>query len=69
MSSYKLCMGVMSGTSLDGIDVALCRVKGSGVDTDIELVAFETYKYSDEVFSDIKKLLSLIKVMPSYFVV
>ncbi|MCL4122440.1 UNVERIFIED_CONTAM: hypothetical protein GTU68_044541 [Idotea baltica] len=54
-------MGVMSGTSLDGIDVVLCRVKGSGVDTDIELVAFETYKYSDEVFSDIKKALELNK--------
>ncbi|AXA34311.1 anhydro-N-acetylmuramic acid kinase AnmK [Francisella adeliensis] len=61
MSSYKLCMGVMSGTSLDGIDVALCKIKGSGVDTDIELVDFETYKYSDEVLSDIKKSLELDK--------
>lgn len=61
MEDYKLCMGVMSGTSLDGIDVALCKIKGSGVDTDIQLVAFETYAYNEEVLLDIKKSLDLDK--------
>ena len=59
MSSYKYCIGIMSGTSLDGIDVALCKIKGFGVDTDIKLVRLKTYAYSDELLADIKKSLNL----------
>lgn len=49
----------MSGTSLDGIDVALCKVKGHGLDTQIKLVEFETYNYSADVLQDINKALDL----------
>lgn len=49
----------MSGTSLDGIDVALCKIKGFGLDTDIKLVKFKTYPYSKELLVDIKKSLGL----------
>ena len=59
MSDYKYCIGIMSGTSLDGIDVALCKVKGFGLDTDIKLVKLKTYPYSDELLTDIKKSLNL----------
>ncbi|AIT10088.1 anhydro-N-acetylmuramic acid kinase [Candidatus Francisella endociliophora] len=59
MNDYKYCIGVMSGTSLDGVDVALCKIKGCGLDTDIKLINFETYPYSKETLSDIKKSLSL----------
>ncbi len=49
----------MSGTSLDGIDVALCKIKGTGLDTDIKLVKFGTYDYTADVLSDIKKALDI----------
>jgi anhydro-N-acetylmuramic acid kinase len=59
MNDYKYCIGIMSGTSLDGIDVALCKIKGSGLDTDIKLVKLKTYPYSKELLADIKKSLDL----------
>ena len=61
MSDYKYCIGIMSGTSLDGIDVALCKIKGYGLDTDIKLIKFETYPYSRDVLKDIKQSLDLSK--------
>ncbi|QIW10532.1 anhydro-N-acetylmuramic acid kinase AnmK [Francisella sp. LA112445] len=61
MSDYKYCIGIMSGTSLDGIDVALCKIKGCGLDTDIKLVNFETYPYLDGLLNDIKQSLDLSK--------
>lgn len=57
----------MSGTSLDGLDVALCRFSGSGMETKFELLEFETMVYDDffrnevrQVFS--KKLVDLEKL-------
>lgn len=44
----KLAVGLMSGTSLDGIDAALVQIKGSGPDTEIKLIEFETLNYSSE---------------------
>ncbi|HOF99669.1 MAG TPA: anhydro-N-acetylmuramic acid kinase [Clostridia bacterium] len=42
----RLCAGVMSGTSLDGLDIAICRIHGSGTRTRMELVHFETQDYA-----------------------
>ena len=42
-------IGLMSGTSLDGLDVALCRFTGAGADCRVQLEAFETIPY-DELF-------------------
>jgi anhydro-N-acetylmuramic acid kinase len=41
----KLAIGLMSGTSLDGLDIALCRFKGNGLNTKFELVHFTTTPY------------------------
>ncbi|MEY8702321.1 anhydro-N-acetylmuramic acid kinase AnmK [Francisella philomiragia] len=61
MNEYKYCIGIMSGTSLDGIDVALCKIRGYGLDTDIKLVSFETYSYSESLLNDIKQSLDLTR--------
>ncbi len=45
----KNVVGLMSGTSADGVDVALVEVKGSGLTTDIVLIAFETIPYTPEI--------------------
>ena len=42
-------IGLMSGTSLDGLDVALCLFTGSGQRTRVQVEAFETIPY-DEAF-------------------
>lgn len=44
-----LAVGLMSGTSADGIDAALVRLSGAGLDTQVELVEFDVLKYSGPV--------------------
>ncbi len=48
-SDSRLVAGVMSGTSLDGIDVALVRVAGAGGAMRHELMAFYTEPYDAEL--------------------
>ena len=38
-------IGLMSGTSLDGLDIALCTLSGRGSFTSVEVAAFETFSY------------------------
>lgn len=38
----------MSGTSLDGIDVAFCSITGSGTETCVKLLHFETIPYTPD---------------------
>lgn len=44
-----LAVGLMSGTSADGIDAALVRLSGSGLDSQVDLVAFDVLKFSPAV--------------------
>jgi anhydro-N-acetylmuramic acid kinase len=41
----KTIIGLMSGTSADGIDAALVEIDGSGTSTKIRLQAFQTFPY------------------------
>jgi anhydro-N-acetylmuramic acid kinase len=43
----KLGIGLMSGTSLDGLDIALCKFTGNGTSTDFELLQSTTIPYDD----------------------
>lgn len=45
----KIILGLMSGTSMDGLDVALCKFIGSGTDTQVEILQFESVPF-DEAF-------------------
>jgi anhydro-N-acetylmuramic acid kinase len=44
-----LVIGLMSGTSYDGIDAALVAIRGHGLATRVELRAFATYPYTAAV--------------------
>jgi anhydro-N-acetylmuramic acid kinase len=44
-----LAIGLISGTSVDGIDAALVRIEGDGSCPRVELLAGETYAYPDEL--------------------
>ncbi|SHE90796.1 anhydro-N-acetylmuramic acid kinase [Fodinibius roseus] len=55
----KLVLGLMSGTSMDGLDLALCRITGSGVDTGLELLEFSTQSYSRGLQEKLKEIVSV----------
>jgi anhydro-N-acetylmuramic acid kinase len=42
-------IGLMSGTSFDGIDACLVKITGNGLSTEIEIIEFETYPYKEEI--------------------
>lgn len=56
--SDRLILGLMSGTSLDGLDICLCRVSGSGKEVSIEVSEFTTVKYSDSLRNRIRGIQS-----------
>ncbi len=58
----RLIIGLMSGTSLDGLDVALCRFTGSGLDTKIEILQFDTVDYEPSFNEEIRSVFSKITV-------
>lgn len=51
--------GIMSGTSLDGIDVAIVRIDGCGIDAKVKLIHFESFSYEEEVREKLKQLCSI----------
>ncbi|MGI4726991.1 MAG: anhydro-N-acetylmuramic acid kinase [Janthinobacterium lividum] len=55
---HKTIIGLMSGTSLDGLDVALCRFSGSGMETKFELLEFETMVYDDFFRNEVRQIFS-----------
>jgi anhydro-N-acetylmuramic acid kinase len=51
-----LAVGLMSGTSMDGVDAALVRIPSEWGDPGVDLVAFETQPYPDELRSSLMEL-------------
>lgn len=56
--SERLIVGLMSGTSFDGLDVALCRFRGSGPGARPDLVAFCTVPYEPSFKAQIKSVFA-----------
>ena len=57
MTHYAV--GLMSGTSLDGVDAALVEISGINLKTQIKLIDFLTVPFSEDVKNQIKKSLSI----------
>ena len=51
----ELYIGVMSGTSLDGVDIVLCKVKNDS----LELIHSSSYKFNKNLKKDILKTINL----------
>lgn len=49
----NLCLGMISGTSVDGIDAAIVRIAGHGAAAALDLVAFETVSYPDDLRAEL----------------
>ena len=45
----KFVIGLMSGTSVDGIDAAIVEITGHGLETQVDLIAFETFPFPSGV--------------------
>jgi anhydro-N-acetylmuramic acid kinase len=54
----KLIIGLMSGSSLDGLDIALCEVSGQGMDTRVEVLKFTTVDYDDDYKMRVKRVFA-----------
>jgi len=52
----RIIAGLMSGTSLDGLDIALCEFSGSGIATNIYLLHFATIPYPAEIKEQLKSI-------------
>ncbi len=52
----KFVIGLMSGTSMDGIDAALIRIKNSGIDTQFDLLNFHTFPYPDQLKNELLEI-------------
>lgn len=51
-------LGLMSGTSLDGLDIALCELTGSGRSTTLNLLEFTTVPYGSALKEEILSVFS-----------
>jgi len=59
---HRIIIGLMSGTSLDGLDVALCRISGQGMTSSLELLEFETVPYTKDYKDRVKAVFSKRRV-------
>ena len=54
----KKIVGLMSGTSTDGVDASLVEVKGKGLETEVDLIAFETLPFPEDIRQRIFELFN-----------
>lgn len=52
----------MSGTSLDGLDIALCRIEGAGPSTKVNLEQFATVAYPSSISTKLQSMVSADEV-------
>ncbi len=57
----KYAVGLMSGTSLDGIDAALVKIKDSGEKTRVEIIEFINEKLPEDIKNEIRNCCGVDK--------
>lgn len=51
-------VGLMSGTSLDGVDAVLVEITGQGLETDLKILGFDTFDIPDDLKKEVKQAFS-----------
>ena len=64
----RYIIGLMSGTSLDGLDIALCSIEGYGLDTKLNLEQFATVSYPIDVKEKIKHVFAKEQIDFGYLI-
>jgi len=54
----RTIIGLMSGTSFDGLDIALCEFTGSGPGTGLQLIQFTTREYTPAFKEELKSVFA-----------
>jgi anhydro-N-acetylmuramic acid kinase len=55
----RTILGLMSGTSLDGLDIAICKFSGSGTHTKLNVAHYTTVPYTQDFKTAIQKIFSI----------
>lgn len=58
----RTILGLMSGTSLDGLDVAVCKISGSGSASKLRVLRFQTMPYSSEFTTLVRRVFAKDKI-------
>ncbi|MBC7886239.1 MAG: anhydro-N-acetylmuramic acid kinase [Saprospiraceae bacterium] len=66
--SNRNIIGLMSGTSLDGLDIVYCNISGTGRHTDVNIKSFDSLSYDKEVKDKIRLVFAQENVNFPYLV-
>jgi anhydro-N-acetylmuramic acid kinase len=55
----RIIIGLMSGTSLDGLDIAVCKIMGSGSHTKLSVTNYTTIPYTQDFKAAIRQIFSI----------
>lgn len=58
LKPHRHIIGLMSGTSLDGLDVAYCKISASALETKLSLIHFHTFPYDPIIKERIRKVFA-----------
>ncbi len=56
----QMAIGIMSGTSLDGIDVVVANIEGTYLNTKVEIIAFQTIPIDEPLKEEIRDRKSVV---------